>query len=208
MKVNLSTKKIKKGSQKETKKTGDGLGRLLFLFTIVLILILMVFMIVKYIFWGKEIPMTMSEVQQAYSYENVLPKQIGDSEAYAGLEVTNDIYQAQKAYEDGQYQLAIKHFNKSVTTYPKRFDLKLYTALTNLHLGKDDRAQQLFYEIINHQDKSLYANEALWYSALIDLKNNNIVNCKESVESLIEMNTNTKEVLEKAVELQDRLERL
>jgi tetratricopeptide (TPR) repeat protein len=203
----LSTKEKGKGSKnKEEKKSGSSMGHWIFLLTILLLITFMAFSFVKYFFWGDELPVTISFVQQVYTYDKTLPKRIGESEVYSGPDLENDIYQAQKAYEEEQFPLAIKHFNNSLTDNPERFDLKLYTALTHIHLGKDDLAQQLLYQIIEHPDKSLYANEALWYSALIDLKNNNIVESKKSLDDLIKRNTNTKQLLGKAVGLRDKLE--
>ncbi len=205
----LSTKKKEKGSENPVeKKPNKSIGRWIFLLAILLMITLMAFSVVKYFFGRADLPVTLSLVQQVYAYDKTLPSRIGESEVYPGPNVENDIYQAQKAYEDEQFVLAIKHFNNCLSTNPKRFDLKLYAALTHIHLGKDDLAQQLLYQIIEHPDKSLYANEALWYSALIDLKNNNVVESKKSLDDLIKLNTNTKELLEKAVELRNKLEGL
>ncbi|MFK7807477.1 MAG: hypothetical protein AB8F74_06685 [Saprospiraceae bacterium] len=206
MKDKLNTKNKEKGSENVSqKKKSKSIGRWIFLLAIFLILTFMVFAAVYYLFLADGKALTLPEVQQKYAYDNTIPERIGENDIYQGPEVNSDIYQGQKAYESEQLALAIKHFNKAIAKDDTRFDLKLYSALTHIKLGKDDLGQQLLYQIIDHPSKSLYANEALWYSILIDLNNNNITDAKASLKDLLGRSTNTKELLEKAAELNEEL---
>jgi tetratricopeptide (TPR) repeat protein len=202
-----STDKTEKGSAPEAPKKKTAIrGKYLFLIAILLLLTFMVFTFVKYLFIGKTQPLTLPIIQQAYSYYVMVPAEIGEAEAFAGPYADDDIYQGQLAYESEQYALAFKHLNKALTKNAGRFDLKLYTALAHLKIGNDDLAQQYFYQIIEHPDQSLYASQALWYSALVDLKNNNLTDCRESLDELIAMKISTRKELERAVVLKELLE--
>lgn len=209
MKDKFSTDKKGKGSKKKPpKKRSKSLGKRIFFVVALLMVMLMAGAFLKYLFFGESKRMNLSEVQHLYAYEVVIPEEVEEVAIFEGADASSDIYQGQRAYEEEQLALAIKHFNKAISLNPKRFDIKLYAALTHLKLGKDDQAQQLLYQIIEHPDKSLYANEALWYSALVDLKNNNITACKESLGKLVALKTTKRELLEKATDLQGMLERV
>jgi tetratricopeptide (TPR) repeat protein len=202
-----TTDKIEKGSTPNAPPKKRVIrGKYLLLITILLMLTFMVFTFLKYLFWGKPRQMTLPNIQQVYNYDVMVPDEIGEAQAFAGPYVDDDIYQGQKAYEAEQYNLAFKHFSKALSKNAGRFDLKLYAALTQLKLGNDDLAQQYFYQIIEHPDQSLYTPQALWYSALVDLKNNNLTNCRESLDDLIKMNISTKKELGRAVMLKELLE--
>jgi tetratricopeptide (TPR) repeat protein len=202
-----TTDNTEKGSTPGTpKKKGAIKGKYLFGIAILLLLTFMVFTFVKYLFFRKPQQLTLPGIQQAYSYDVMVPAKIGETEVFAGPYAHDDIYQGQQAYEAEQYALAFKHFSKALSKNTGRFDLKLYSALTQLKLGNDDLAQQYFYQIIEHRDQSLYASQALWYSALVDLKNNNLTNCRKNLDDLIGMKISTKKELERAVTLKEQLE--
>ncbi|MRI00563.1 hypothetical protein GH721_08495 [Kriegella sp. EG-1] len=104
------------------------------------------------------------------------------------------------AYESGNYQKAIDGFNKIPSANREEY-LTLYLGLSYLGLGDLQESRMNFNNLIS--SNSEYTPEALWYSALIAIKEKD----KESaVNSLKALTSNYDFQKDKALELIQELE--
>ena len=192
---------IKKTTSKPIKSI-KGLYKL----TALLIIAIFVFSVVKWAFPSNENIITIAELQKEYALKNLLPLQINEFDRYKGIYLESEIYQGQKAYDEQHYQLAINHFERIVKAFPQRHDIAGYRALSYLHMGKEAEAFLCFSEIIRHPGKPFNIDQALWFTALIHLKNENILECKTVLDQMISLKNSNKELLKKALILRNKLE--
>ncbi|HHS96198.1 MAG TPA: hypothetical protein ENJ45_06365 [Phaeodactylibacter sp.] len=202
---NITTKKTGKRSEpKTTDEHSSGIGYYMFITAILLIVSMMAF-VVFYLFFLKDKNLTEEEFMQMYSYEASIPREIEEIDFYKGPFAGSEIYQAQKAYEEGKYRLAINFYDNALLQFPNRHDLMLYKALAHVGLGEEEIAQPLLMQIIEDPALSLYAPRALWYSALLHLHENEIEPCRQKLYRLLEAPTATKEDKNKANKLLMRM---
>lgn len=91
--------------------------------------------------------------------------------------VDGEIYaKAENAFNKEQYSEAIKLFAKILNEDSQNQSIKLYQAIAHTELGEIDKAKKLYDEII--QNENAYSEEALWYAALNELKEENYTACK------------------------------
>ncbi|WKV10897.1 tetratricopeptide repeat protein [Marivirga harenae] len=89
----------------------------------------------------------------------------------------NGIYtKAENAFNEKQYADAIEFFNQILEQNEEEQSIKLYRAIAYMELGAETKARDLFEEIL--QTQSGYAEEALWYAALNELKVKRYSACK------------------------------
>jgi tetratricopeptide (TPR) repeat protein len=84
--------------------------------------------------------------------------------------------QAETAFNQEKYADAIEFFNQILAKNNEELSIKLYQAIAYMELGSYDKARKLYDEIINQE--SSYAEEALWYASLNELKAENYSACK------------------------------
>jgi len=89
--------------------------------------------------------------------------------------------QAFVAYETGNYQTAIDHFEKLEST--KKNYIYFYKAQSYLKLDKTDKAKILFKKVIT--DNNQFVAESHWYLALIAIKEKDKQNTVSYLEQLI-----------------------
>lgn len=90
--------------------------------------------------------------------------------------------QAETAFNQEKYADAIEFFNKILAKNNEELSIKLYKAIAYMELGSVEKARQLYEEIINQE--SSYAEEALWYASLNELKAKNYSACKDYLSEI------------------------
>lgn len=88
-----------------------------------------------------------------------------------------EIYtKAENAFNQEQYSEAISLFDQILNGDSQNQSIRLYQAIAYTELGETDNARKLYDEII--QNENAYSEEALWYAALNELKDENYTTCK------------------------------
>jgi len=89
----------------------------------------------------------------------------------------NEIYsQAENAFNQEQYEEAAGLFEQILKTDIQNQNIRLYLAIAYMENGKTDNARKIYDEII--QKENAYSEEALWYAALNELREENYADCQ------------------------------
>lgn len=80
----------------------------------------------------------------------------------------NDVKQAETAFNNGDYQEALEEFNTVLKTDPERVEFRLYKAQALVETNDFTQADTLLKQI--SEGNSVYASQAIWWSALSKLK--------------------------------------
>ncbi|WMN10714.1 tetratricopeptide repeat protein [Marivirga salinae] len=89
-----------------------------------------------------------------------------------------EIYvQAEEAFNQEQYTEAIKLFGQILQEDNQNQSISLYQAIAFMEIDSANRAKELYDKII--EKENAYSEEALWYAALNELKEENYTACKE-----------------------------
>lgn len=89
---------------------------------------------------------------------------------------------AENAFNQEQYGDAIGYFDQILEQTKEQPSIKLYQAIAYMELGSVDKARELYEEIIIKE--SSYAEEALWYASLNELKAKNYSACKKYLSEI------------------------
>lgn len=95
--------------------------------------------------------------------------------------VIKDLKQAQEAFNNKKYEQAIPLFQKVLTEY-KRPEIELYYGISLLEVNKTSEAATVFNELKN--GKSVYKEDAIWYLALVYLKQEKYEECKSYLKKI------------------------
>jgi len=89
----------------------------------------------------------------------------------------NELYsQAENAFNQEQYEKAIGLFEQILKTDNQNQNMRLYLAIAYMENDDIDNARKIYDEII--QKENAYSEEALWYAALNELKDENYAACQ------------------------------
>lgn len=107
-----------------------------------------------------------------------------------GEEGSNDLSKAFQAYEANDFKKAATLFDASLKANYNT-DVLFYKAMSLYNIGKQSEAANLLNKL--KKDNTNYTPQIYWYSALLDLKNNNIQRAKEQLDSLTQLNSGYKQ---------------
>lgn len=111
----------------------------------------------------------------------------------------DDLFKGTKLYNDNDYAASIPLLSKAFQQNPENTELHLIIGISLFETGKSQGALQQFDYLIRKND-ILFKDKALWYSALISLKEGDIENAKAFL-SQISRETAGKELYEDAQEI-------
>ncbi len=83
---------------------------------------------------------------------------------------------AENAFNQAQYNAAIKLFDQILQEDNQNYSISLYQAIAYMEIDSVNKARELYDEII--EKENAYSEEALWYAALNELKEENYTACK------------------------------
>ena len=113
-----------------------------------------------------------------YPYENIVAPIVRDQVKLSKKGVVFS------EYEQGNYKNAIDGFNQlSTKDSIDIVTINFYKANAYLQLKEFERAQNLFYQIIENDDKE-WKQESIWYLGLISLKLNDVTTSKKYLQKL------------------------
>ena len=113
-----------------------------------------------------------------YPYENIVAPIVRDQ---GKLSKKAAVF---SQYEQGNYKNAIDGFNQlSTKDSIDIVTINFYKANAYLQLNEFEKAQNLFYQIVEIDDKE-WKQESIWYLALISLKLDDVVAAKKYLQQL------------------------
>ncbi len=93
---------------------------------------------------------------------------------------------ALKTYEDKNYESSFTQFQHLNELQPENNQLRLYTAMSAMQLGKHFEAKHLLTDVINQPHNASEEASAYWYLALVYLQENKEGECKKRLQWLMD----------------------
>lgn len=94
------------------------------------------------------------------------------------------ISKAEKAFNSKNYTTAFAQLTILEEQFPNDTEIKLYKGICLLELDKFSQAQTMFNLISN--GNSVFKTKAIWYKALVYLKQDKLIECKTILETIPE----------------------